>query len=253
MNSLDKILGLFAAREPEAALVSGAQDKLEALIARRLAEVPARRPARGARGWLAAAATAAVVAVAMLWLPFGSTPALAFAKVQEHFRDFRTLRFNVEQRMDGRLIMKSRVSVTHDGNVRTDVGDDVTVIVNSTERQVLTLMHSAHLAISSPLDKPATKDDALRWLEDIRDFQGQAKALTKTRLIRGSWAHGWELQTAGGPMVLWATDEGLPLEMTMGSSTLLQLSFDFEFNPALDAKFFSTEIPAGYSRGESED
>jgi hypothetical protein len=253
MNSLDETLDLFAAREPEPALVNGAQLKLDALVARRLAEAPVRRPARGARGWLTAAATAAVVAVAMLWLPFGSTPVLAFAMVQQHFRDFRTLRFDVEQRMDGRLIMKSRVSVTHDGNVRTDVGDDVTVIVNSTQGQVLTLIHSAHLAIASPLDKPATKDDALHWLEDIRDFQGEAKVLPKTRWIRGHLAHGWELATVGGPIVLWATDEGLPLEMTMGSSTPLSLSFDFEFNPPLDAKFFSTEIPAGYSRGESED
>ena len=251
MNSLDKMLELFSAREPEPALVNGAQHKLEALVARRLAAVPAR-PSRGTRGWLTAAATAAVVAVAMLWLPFGSAPAVAFAKVQEHFRDFRTLRFEVEQRMNGRVIMTSRVSITHDGNVRTDVGDDVTVIVNSTQRQVLTLMHSAHVAIPSPLDKPATKDDALRWLEDIRDFQGEAKALSRTRLIRGHRAQGWELATVGGPIVLWATDEGLPLEMTMGSSTPVELSFDFEFNPQLDAKFFSTEIPAGYSRGESE-
>ena len=134
----------------------------------------------------------------MLWLPFGSAPVLAFAKIQEHFRDFRTLRFDVEQRMNGRVVMKSRVSVTHDGNVRTDVGDDITVIVNSTERQVLTLMHSAHVAIPSPLDKPATKEDAIAWLDDIRDFQGEAKVLPQTRRIRGQRAHGWELATTAG-------------------------------------------------------
>jgi hypothetical protein len=253
MNSLDTTLELFAAREPDEAVVSGAQRKLETLIASRVSARSSHRPARGARGWLAAAATAAVVAVAMLWLPFGPTPALAFAKVQEHFRDFRTLRFEVEQRMNGRVIMKSRVSVTQDGNVRTDVGDDVTVIVNSTQRQVLTLMHRAHVAVPSPLEKPATKEDALRWLEDIRDFQGEAKALPRSRWIRGQRAHGWELATVAGTIVLWATDEGLPLEMTMGSSTPIELSFDFDFNPSLDAKLFSTEIPAGYSRGESED
>jgi hypothetical protein len=253
MNSLDRTLELFAAREPEAAVVSGAQQKLEALIAARVSARASQRPVRGTRGWLAAGATAAVVAVAMLWLPFGPTPALAFAKVQEHFRDFRTLRFEVEQRMNDRVIMKSRVSVTQDGNVRTDVGDDITVIVNSAQRQVLTLMHRAHVAVPSPLEKPATKDDAMRWLEDIRDFQGEAKMLPRSRLIRGHRAYGWELATVGGPIELWATGEGLPLEMSMGLSTPMQLSFDFDFNPTLDAKLFSTEIPAGYSRGESED
>ena len=146
MNSLDRTLELFALREPEPALVNDAQRKLEALVANRVAQASARRPVRHARGWLAAATTAAVVAVAMLWLPFGSAPALAFAKMQEHFRDFRTLRFDIEQRMNGKVVMKSRVSVTRDGNVRTDVGDDISVIVNSTEKRVLTLMHSAHVA-----------------------------------------------------------------------------------------------------------
>jgi outer membrane lipoprotein-sorting protein len=253
MNSLDHILERVAAREPGAALVNDAQVKLEALIVARINASSTRRPARAARGWLAAAATAAVVVVAMLWLPFGSAPAVAFAKVQEHFRDFRTLRFDIEQRMNGRVVMRSRVSVTRDGKVRTDVGDDLSVIVNSPERQVLTLMHSARVAIPSPLDKPATKDDALRWLDDIREFQGEAKVLSQTRWIRGSRAYGWELETVGGPIVLWTTEEGLPLEMTMGTSTPVQLDFDFEFNLPLDSKFFSTEIPAGYSRAEPED
>ena len=252
MNSLDRTLELFAAREPDAAVVSGAQQKLEALIAARVSARVSQRPARGARGWLAAGATAAVVAVAMLWLPFGSTPALAFAKVQEHFRDFRTLRFDMEQRMNGELVMKTRVSMTRDGNSRTDVGD-ISVIVNSAEQRVMTLMHSGRIAVEVPFGAPAKQNEELRWLDDIRDFQGQAKVLPDTRSIRGQKAHGWELPTAAGNIVLWATEEGLPLEMTMGGSEAFKLDFQFDFNLPLDAKLFSTEIPAGYSRGESED
>ena len=252
MNSLDRTLELFGKGEPELAVVSAAQLKLEAAVAARVATRTARLP-RQTRGWLTAAATAAVVTVAVLWLPFGSTPVLAFAQIQAHFRDFRTLRFEVEQRMNGNVTMKSRVSVTQDGNVRTDVGDDVTVIVNSTQMKVLTLMHRGHVAVPSPLDEPATKEDAIAWLDDIRDFQGEAKQLSETRWIRGHRAYGWELETVAGKMVLWATDEGLPLEMTLSSSTALQLSFDFEFNPVLDPNFFSTEIPAGYSLGKDED
>jgi len=251
MNSLDRSMELFAAREPEAALVSDAQRKLEALVGARVAGV-ARRPLRDARGWLAAAATA-VVLVTMLWLPFGSTPALAFAQVQQHLRDFRTLRFDVEQRMNGQRLMKARVSMTRDGNVRTDVGEDLSVVVNSSERRVLTLMHRPRIAMESPLGAPATKDDALRWLDDIREFQGEARILPQIRQIRGQRAHGWELATAGGNLVLWATDEGLPLEMTMDGSAKLQLSFQFEFELPLDAHLFSTAIPAGYSRAEPED
>jgi len=252
MNSLDKTLDLFAVREPAPALVNDAQRKLEAMIARRVSAAPVRRPARATRGWLAAATTAAVVAVAMLWLPLGTTPALAFAKVQEHFRDFRTLRFDMDQRMNGELIMKTRVSMTRDGNSRTDVGD-ISVIVNAAEQRVMTLIHSGRVAMEVPFGAPSKPDDGLRWLDDIRDFQGEAKVLSGTRIIRGQQAHGWELPTAAGNIVLWATDEGLPLEMTMGGSAELRLDFQFEFNLPLDAKLFSTEIPAGYSRGEPED
>ncbi|HEU4779543.1 MAG TPA: hypothetical protein VFS58_06630 [Steroidobacteraceae bacterium] len=253
MNSLDRTLESFAACEPDAAVVSEAQRKLDAAVAKRLAENSARRPVRSARGWLAAGATAAIVTVAMLWLPFGSAPALAFAKVQEHFRDFRTLRFDMQQHMNGQLIMKARVSMTYEGNVRTDIGDDISVIVNSAEHRVLTLLHPSRVAVESPLDAPVTQDDSLAWLDDVRKFQGEAKLLAGTRQIRGQRVHGWELATGGGNIVLWATDAGLPLEMTMGGNTQMQIGFEFEFDPPFEARLFSTEIPAGYSRGEAED
>ncbi|HEY6124497.1 MAG TPA: hypothetical protein VIV63_07580, partial [Steroidobacteraceae bacterium] len=77
--------------------------------------------------------------------------------------------------------------------------------------------------------------------------------LPKTRQIRGQEAHGWEFASAGGNIVLWATGEGLPLEMTMGGSAQIQLDFIFDFDLPLDAQLFSTAIPAGYSRAEPED
>ena len=252
MNSLDRTLDLFGMGEPAPAAISAAQQKLEAVVASRVAAGTRKLPRR-AQSWLAATATAAIAAVALLWLPFGATPALAFAKIQEHFRDFRTLRFVVEQRVGGKHVMTSVVSVTHDGNVRTDVGDDVTVIVNSTERRVLTLMHRSRIAVPSPLDKPATKEDAIAWLDDIRDFQGEAKRLPGSRWIRFEQAYGWQLATPAGDMVLWATEEGLPLEMTLASSAPIQLNFTFDFDPTLDANYFSTKIPAGYSLGKDED
>jgi len=252
MNSLDRTLDLFGMGEPEPAAISAAQQKLEAVVASRVAAGTRKLPRR-AQSWLAATATAAIAAVALLWLPFGATPALAFAKVQEHFRDFRTLRFVVEQRIGSNHAMTSVVSVTQDGNVRTDVGDDVTVIVNSTERRVLTLMHRNRVAVPSPLDKPATKEDAIAWLDDIRDFQGEATRIPGSRWIRFERAYGWKLATPAGDVELWATEDGLPLEMKLGASTPIQLNFTFDFNPSLDANYFSTEIPAGYSVGKDED
>lgn len=252
MNTLDHTLNLLAAREPDEAMVQAAQRKLEAAMAARTAQV-VRKPARHVGGWLAAATSAGIAAIAMLWLPLVPSSALAFAQVQQHFRDFRTLRFDVEQRMNGNVIMKSRVHVTRDGNLRTDVGDLISVIVNSSERRVMTLHHPARVATLMPLQVAPTQDDAMAWLEEIREFQGEARALAQTRIIDFKKAHGWELATAAGKIVLWATDDGLPLEMTIGSSTPVQLNFNFEFDPVLPAQMFSTEIPAGYSLGKEED
>jgi hypothetical protein len=251
MNSLDRTLELFAVSEPDQSMVDAAQRKLDAAIVARAAKVATRKPAPRVGGWLAAATSAAVVAVAMLWLPLNPTPALAFAQVQQHLRDFRTLRFDMEQRMNGEVMMKTRVNVTRDGNVRTDVGDDISVIVNSSERRVITLVHAERMAVVSPLGAPV-KEEALDWLKEIRDFQGAATQLPQARVIGGQQAHGWGLQTNGGKVVLWATDEGLPLEMTLGGSTSLQLSFRFEFDLPIDAKTFSTEVPAGYSLAQED-
>jgi hypothetical protein len=253
MNTLDRTLELFGAREPDEATVAQAQLKLDVLLAGRTATSTIRRRAPRTRGWLAAGASAVAAIVALLWLPLGSMPALAFAQVQQHFRDFRTLRFDVEQRMNGKVMMKSRIHVTRDGNVRTDVGDLVSVIVNSAERRVMTLHHPAHVATLAPLTVPATADDAMAWLKDIREFQGEAKPLPQTRIIHFKRAYGWELASVAGNIVLWATEDGLPLEMTLGGNAALQLNFDFEFDPGLPAQMFSTEIPPGYSLAKEED
>ena len=257
MNSLDRTLELFGAPEPDAAMVAEAQRKLDALVANRVATDTARRPVRASRGWLAAGASAVVAVVTLLWLPLGSAPALAFAQVQQHFRDFRTLRFDVEQRMNGQVLMKSRIHVTRDGNVRTDVGDLVSVIVNPSERRMMTLHHPSHVAMLTPLPETATAsataDDAMSWLKEIREFQGEARRLPQTRTINSRKVYGWEVASAAGDIVLWATEDGLPLEMTLGGSAPQQLTFDFEFDPKLPAQLFSTEIPAGYSLGKEED
>src|SRR3954468_8542839 len=99
MNSLDKDLELFAADEPGTEILDAAQGRLDARIRAQVATRPKRRIRAG--GWLAATASALAIAVTLVWLPLASTPALAFSAVQEHFRDFRTLRFEMRQRVQG--------------------------------------------------------------------------------------------------------------------------------------------------------
>jgi hypothetical protein len=243
MNTLDSMLESFARAEPPAEQVQEAQRKLDALLAN--AQRTRARPR--VAGWFAAAASALATVAAFVWLPLTSTSALAFAEVQKHFREFETLRFEMEQRMNGDLLVKARVSMLANGSVRTEVGDDVVVIVNAAEQQVLTLIESGRIAMRTPLGAAPTRDDSLEWLREVREFQGSAVALPDTRVIRGQRAHGWRLAMEQGEVVLWATEEGVPLEMQIDQGVQIDLSFRFDFDAALPAELFSTQVPAGYT------
>jgi hypothetical protein len=251
MNSLDRKLEMFTHDEPPAEAVQDAQRKLEDVIA----GAAPRKKKTPVGGWLAAAASAAVAVMAAIWLPLNPGTALAFSDVQKHFRDFHSLRFDIEQRVNGEMLMKSRVNVRADGSVRTEVGEDIVVVVNTQEKRVLTLVRPEHIAVVTPLPEPGTKEDATDWLKDIRDFQGKARALPEARVIRGQRVHGWELPlpTGKGTIVLWATDEGLPLEMKIDQGVALDMSFHFEFEPQVPPDYFSTQVPAGYELGTEED
>ena len=253
MNSLDRTLELAGTHEPPADMVNTAQARLEATIAARVAATRPRRAKRNVGGWLAAAASAVVVAGAFLWMPLMPTPALAFSEVQAHLRDFRTLRFDMRQVVAGQEGPVTRVTTTRDGKLRTDVGTDLSVIVNAAEGRVLTLVHPEHIAVESPLGGAVGDDDSVDWLEDIRDFQGAATRLPEPRNIGGQLAYGWQLRVQNLDVVLWATAEGLPLEMNMNGAGQMHFDFHFEFDVALPAETFSTAIPPGYSRAEAED
>jgi hypothetical protein len=251
MNSIDRTLELFAREEPEAAAVQDAQRKLEA----RLAGVskPGVYKTRRVGGWLAAAGSAAAVLAAALWMQLAPTTALAFSDVQEHFQNFRTLRFLMTQNVAGQEAAPIRVATNRSGDARTDIGDDLSVIVNATERRVLTLVHGERLAVEHPLGSEVADVDSLDWMEDIREFQGAATRLPESRTIDGRVAHGWQLRVQNLDLVLWATSDGLPLEMQMNGGAQMRFDFRFEFDVPLPPETFSTAIPDGYSRAEAED
>ncbi len=253
MNTLDRTFESFATLEPDTAAIASAQSRLEAVIARQLAARAARRPMRKVGGWLAAATSAAAVTLAVLLLPLTPTPAIAFSQVQAHFRDFRTLRFDMTQSMNGQGGFATRVSVTRDGKVRTDIGEDMSVVVNPVERRILTMVHGERIAVVAPFEGAPTNSDGFEWLQEIRDFQGAATRLPQRRVIDGRQAEGWRLQVASVELDLWATEEGLPLEMTMKGAGEMRFDFRFEFDVAFTPQMFSTAIPAGYSAGTPED
>jgi hypothetical protein len=253
MNTLDRTLESFAALEVDSAVTAAAQSRLEAVIDHRLNARAAHRPARRVGGWLAAATSALAVTLAVLLLPLTPTPAIAFSQVQAHFRDFRTLRFDMRQSASGRELVSMRVSVTRDGKVRTDIGKDMSVVINPAEQRMLTIVHRERIAMEAPLLGTPKEGDGLEWLQEVRDFQGIAARLPGSRVIDGRRAYGWELQVANVELELWATEDGLPLQMDMKGAGEMRIDFRFEFDVTFAPEVFSTSIPAGYRRGKAED
>ena len=209
----------------------------------------ARRPARTAvRAWWAVTATAVLAIAAIIAGPMLSGGGDAFAAVQAHFQRFNTLSMTITQRFDGQPLQTSHTIVDARGVVRTDVGDQLSVIVDASRGRLLTLLHDSRQAMIAtiPKNKPAA-DDALSWLDDVRNFKGQATPLPDTRIINGRTARGWSLQTGGTTMELWADADGLPLAMRQLGGGGLEIDYRFEFDQPIAPGLLSSEVPMGYA------
>lgn len=223
--------------------IDGAQARLTTRLQQK------RKPARApARAWWAVTATAVLAIAAIIAMPMLSGGGDAFAAVQAHFRHFDTLSMTITQRYNDKPLQTSHTIVDARGVVRTDVGDQLSVIVDAPRGRVLTLLHTPRQAMVAtiPKNKPAA-DDALSWLDDVRNFKGQATPLPDTRIIDGRTAHGWTLQVSGATMELWADAEGLPLAMRQLGGGGLEIDYRFEFDRPIAPGRLSSDVPAGYT------
>lgn len=252
-EELSPTLAAHAAAMASATPPPAALERAQQRLMRRLQARPgsARRPV-GTR-WMAAATAAVLALVAVMAVPLLPDGGAAFAAVQDHFRDFRTLSMRVEQRVGGRTLQTSHMVVNGDGVLRTDVGEQLSVIVDPVRGRLLTLLHGPRRAMAMPLDQAAASPDAaLDWLEQIRQFQGRAERLPGTRSIDGREARGWSLEAEGTRLLLWADATGLPLAMDMAggggdAEGGLQLHYRFGFDAPVPAGHLSSEVPPGYT------
>ena len=229
------------------AVPDDAIDSAQARLTARLQQQ--RKPARApARAWWAVTATAVLAIAVIIAGPMLSGGGDAFAAVQAHFQRFNTLSMTITQRYGGQPLQTSHSIVDARGVVRTDVGDQLSVIVDAPRGRLLTLLHAPRQAMIAtiPKNKPAT-DDALSWLDDVRNFKGQATPLPDTRIIDGRTAHGWTLQAGGTTMELWADAEGLPLAMRQLGDGGLEIDYRFEFDRPIAPGLLSSDVPAGYA------
>lgn len=224
-------------------------DRAQARLSARLQH--ARKPVRAPlRVWWAVTATAVLAVVLMIAGPMISGGGDAFAAVQAHFRHFTTLSMTIVQRMNGQALQDTRTWIDARGIVRTDVGEQLSVIVDAPRGRLLTLLHEPRQALIATLPKQDGRigtDNALQWLEDLRTFKGMAIPLPDARVIDGRTARGWSLQVGGSTMELWADNDGLPLAMRRHGSAGLEIDFRFEFDRPIPPELMSSDPPLGYT------
>ena len=223
-----------------------ATERAQVRLLKRLRSLePPMRPMT--RRWLGVAAMTVVLVVAVGILPLFVGGGDAFAAMLERFRSFGTLSMTVTQRLDGKHLQTSHTMVTANGVLRTDVGTQLSIVVDPVHGRMLTLLHDARKAIQASLPISHVPPDAgLAWLEDLRQFKGKATPLPGSRVINGHAAHGWSLYVGGSTMEIWADADGLPLSMHMQGDTSLEIDYRFTFNQPIAAEQLSTDPPAGY-------
>lgn len=231
-----------AVRAVPAAAVDDAQDRLTRALQGR-----SPRRAWAPRRWALAGVSAMAALVLAISLPFLIGQGDAFAAVQAHFRDFRTLQMDVVQRHGEQVLITSRIRVNAAGATRTDIGESLSVVVDPARGRVLTLLHEEHRAVVAaiPAHTAATGKD-IAWLAELRRYTGKATPLSATRTIAGQPAQGWSLALANGNVELWADADGLPLELrTLGGP--LQIDYRFAFDVDFAAGVFDIAVPTGYT------
>ncbi|HKR77094.1 MAG TPA: hypothetical protein VJR95_10530 [Rhodanobacter sp.] len=230
------------AGDPPAAALDAAQARLE----RRLAGARPRR-ARPAR-WIGALATTATACLVLALVLMPTSRSVAFDAALRHLRDFHTLALTIEQQSQGMAMPTIHVRMDRTGDARTDIGDTTSVVVNAAEHRVLTLLHGPRMALVTllPANAKLTPDAALKWLDAIRQFQGNAVELPGQRVIDGRVTHGWQLDVQGMRIVLWADADGVPRAVDVGDGHVLSQRVHVTMDPPLDASTFDTAIPAGY-------
>ncbi|MGH6714861.1 MAG: hypothetical protein ACRER1_01320 [Gammaproteobacteria bacterium] len=254
--ALDAHVQALSAQSPDADALDAAQRRLDHALAEEQAKTKktAQRRRIPAKLTMACAGVAALALLGFLLPTLFVNQGVAFAAVQNHLRDFKTLTMTITQRSHGMDMPTIRVWADRKGNAHTDIGDSTTVIVNAGTGTLLVLLHQSHRAMRMPIGahKAPEETQALSWLKSVRQFQGRAKRLPETRTIDGKTTHGWSLQTAGMHIVLWADNDGVPLAVNVNNGKTLTQRIQVNLDAPIKAERFSTQVPPGYTLAKKD-
>jgi outer membrane lipoprotein-sorting protein len=246
---------LEAMKQVPGAAIEAAQIKLMQRLqqAKPLPTQRGNKPLARHRTWLSASAIAFGLIVAVWLSPLMFSKNLAFAQVQAHLLNFSSLVMHITTTINSVTKQRTTVQINADGQVRTDVDEQLSTIVDPKARQVMILLHAQKIAVIERISadqptQPSAPADQMgaEFLEQLRTYKGLATRLPNRKTVDGVSAQGFALALSGQDCVLWVDSRGLPLEMEISNSVHVRTEFRFEFDRPLAPRLFSRDPPAGY-------
>lgn len=225
------------------------RQEVDAAVGRFRARLPRQtvsRPARLIR-WVGAATAAMLVIIVGPQLVPGDN-GTAFAEVQAWFENYETVHVRTETHQHEAVLTEMNIWVTADGDMRLESGPIVQIF--DPEAGVIHILLPGEQVMTveaggEALEGEAMRSEVMAWLEEIREFQGQAQPLADTRSIQGVEAIGYRLDIDQTNMVLWAesaTNRPLLMEVMLPGDAIMRSHI--QFDQPLPENAFS--VPAQY-------
>ncbi|MEM1176256.1 MAG: hypothetical protein AAGA33_06915 [Pseudomonadota bacterium] len=223
-----------------------ADDEAVAEAAARLRQGLPAKPESRAFGWNPRFATAAVLITGLaltlnLLVPGGS--GTAFAEVQAWFSSFQTVDVQTTIVTGGDELVSVRVRANADGDTRIEQAGIVHVL--NVDAGTFSTLLPGKRYFDQPIERYRESDANAEWVEKLRTFQGEAVALTETRLIDGRSVSGHSLVIDEIKLILWSdvgNKQPVLLEGRLPGGLLLETRFVFD--TALSPQLFT--VPADF-------
>ncbi len=204
---------------------------------------------------IAAAILILAIAGIAAWLTIGRGGAsIAWADVQEHIRNARTLTYKISIQQEGKPNLEMDVMYMDPGLMRQELYMPETGRIVKTmdlrEGKLLVLLESQKQAIFVDMNKIPKSKVQKDLLARMRSLIEEAEAELGEKEIDGRPARGYRVTKDGFDLTIWAdieTARPVEMELTMFSGSSKIVMMDFELDRELDPSLFSLVPADGYS------
>ena len=207
-----------------------------------------------------AAVAVIVIGVVSLWGVFhwgNSGSSIAWADVQQHIRNARTMTFKTTTEEEGLPTREMTMMFMEPGHSRLIMGDGLVWIIDNSKGKILILDQAKKtgVIIEGATTQSLSRFHMMEILRTIRaDSEGEESLGTKK--IEGRKVVGFLVHKYGKDITVWvdpATELPIRIESEVirnGGAKSKHVLSNIEFDTELDGSLFSTNLPEGYTAGD---